>query len=72
VAELSEQSMVAEVEQRLTTNFPHVAADKIARVVQTAHSRFEQSRVRDFIPLLVERRAKAELARTDQTALASP
>src|SRR5258708_29150272 len=72
MAEMSEQSMVAEVEQRLTIKYPYVPPDRITRVVQTAHSRFDQSSIRDFIPLLVERRAKAELAQSDQAALASP
>jgi hypothetical protein len=72
MAEISEQSMVAEVEQRLIIKYPHVAPDRITRAVQTAHSRFEQSSIRDFIPLLVERRAKAELAQSDHSALASP
>jgi hypothetical protein len=31
--------------------------------VEDAHARFEQSRIRDFVPLFVERRARAELAK---------
>jgi hypothetical protein len=56
VAEISEHAMVAEVEQRLTKKYPHIAPDEIARVVQLAHSRFDQSRIRDFVPLLVDAR----------------
>jgi hypothetical protein len=39
------------------------AADLIATLVEDAHMRFEQSVIRDYIPLLIERRAHNELAR---------
>ena len=35
--------------------------DQVAAVVQHAYSQFQSSRVRDFIPLLVQRRADEEL-----------
>jgi hypothetical protein len=38
-------------------------SDEITHAVTRAHARFTHSRVRDFIPLLVERRAGAELSR---------
>jgi hypothetical protein len=63
MAEMSEQAMIAEVEQRLAASYSHIPPDQITRTVQTAHARFDGSSVRDFVPLLVERRARAELAR---------
>jgi hypothetical protein len=42
----------------------------VADIVQTVHAKFEGRPVRDFVPLLVERNAKAELAKLGGTALA--
>ncbi|MET0698925.1 MAG: hypothetical protein ABWY93_04605 [Mycobacterium sp.] len=59
--ELSEQLLIAEVEQRLTTSYAQIPASTVAAAVQNAHKLFDQSRIRDFVPLLVERYARAEL-----------
>ena len=59
----SEAALIDEVQQRLARKFSHLSKDQISTTVAQAHSRFEHSRVRDFVPLLVERRAKADLAR---------
>jgi hypothetical protein len=66
VAEISEQLLIAEVERRLTTKYAQLAPDRISSAVQNARARFEQSPIRDFVPLLVERHAGAELAGEDQ------
>jgi hypothetical protein len=58
----SEAASIDEVQQRLVRKFSHVPKEQISTTVAHAHARFEHSRVRDFIPLLVERRAGAELA----------
>jgi hypothetical protein len=39
------------------------AARLISTTVAQAHARFEHRRVRDFIPLLVERRGQTQLAK---------
>jgi hypothetical protein len=56
-----ERVLIGEVEQRLAKKYADLPPDHIAAVVQAAYSRFRSSRVRDFIPLLVERRADEEL-----------
>jgi hypothetical protein len=56
-----ERVLIGEVEQRLAKKYADLPPDHIAAVVQHAYSRFRSSRVRDFIPLLVERRADEEL-----------
>jgi hypothetical protein len=58
----SEAALVDEVQQRLVRKFSHVPKDQISTTVAQAHARFEDSRIRDFVPLLVERRARAALA----------
>lgn len=55
--------MVEEVERRLATSYTDVPAERISAIVQGAYAQFEQSRIRDFVPLFVERRARTELAK---------
>jgi hypothetical protein len=56
-----ERVLIGEVEQRLAKKYADLPHGHIAAVVQHAYARFRGSRVRDFIPLLVERRADEEL-----------
>lgn len=64
VAAITEQTSVAEVQARLTDKFPQYSPDDIAAIVTRVHARFEGSRIRDFVPLLVERGVRAELLNT--------
>jgi hypothetical protein len=59
----SEAALIDEVEQRLGQRFAQLPSEEITHAVTRAHARFAQSPVRDFISLLVERRAGAELSR---------
>ncbi|MBV9514112.1 MAG: hypothetical protein JO280_08760 [Mycobacteriaceae bacterium] len=58
----SEAALIDEVQQRLMGRFAHLSADQVSASVALALARFTHSSVRDFVPLLVERRAGAELA----------
>ena len=58
----NERELIEEVEQRLVRKFAHLSAGLIATAVDDAYLRFESSLIRDYIPLLVERRAHNELA----------
>jgi hypothetical protein len=60
--EIDERVMVEEVERRLARSHRDVPAEHITAIVQSAYAQFEGSRIRDFIPLFVERRARTELA----------
>ncbi|MEU0494522.1 three-helix bundle dimerization domain-containing protein [Mycobacterium sp. NPDC006124] len=62
MASLSEQAALSQVEQRLTSRYIDLPADRIQSAVQAAHERFEDSKIRDFVPLLVERRVRETLA----------
>jgi hypothetical protein len=53
--------IIGDVERRLAKKYAALPHDHVAAVVQHAYARFQSSRVRDFIPLLVERRADEEL-----------
>ena len=62
VAEISEQMMLADVKQRLVNAFAELPPDRVSTAIDNARARFDASPIRDFVPLLVERRARAELA----------
>jgi hypothetical protein len=56
-----ERALIHDVQRRLADKYTAFPLDHVAAVVQHAYARFQSSRVRDFIPLLVERRADEEL-----------
>ena len=62
MADLSEQAVMNQLRERLATMYADVPPDQVAAAIQRAHDQFETSPIRDFVPLLVERRARAELA----------
>ncbi|ORA60375.1 three-helix bundle dimerization domain-containing protein [Mycobacteroides franklinii] len=59
---ISEQTSLAAVQQRLASKYSWLSPEHIASVVQCVYARFAECRVREFVPLLVERRSCAELA----------
>jgi hypothetical protein len=61
VIDLSEQTIIDRVADRLTSKYPTIPADALAAVVHDVHARFAGRPVREFIPLLVERFAEQEL-----------
>jgi hypothetical protein len=63
VIELSEQAIIDQIVTRLASRYPTIAASTVSRLVHDIHSRYDDRPVRDFVPLLVERNAKAELSR---------
>ena len=60
--ELSEQTVIEDLVERLTTNFPTVSPETVAAVVQDNHARFKGRPLREYIPLFVERSARRDLA----------
>ena len=56
----SEQELI---DERLVCKFAQLPVCLITTAVEDAHMRFELSVIRDYIPLLIERRAHNELAR---------
>jgi hypothetical protein len=59
-----ERAQIDAVERRLAQKYAELPHDHVASVVQHADARFIESKLRDFVPLLVERRAGEELARS--------
>ena len=58
----SEWTAIKHVVDRLKESFPTVAPDTVTLVVHHNHARFDGSRIRDYVPLLVERDARTELS----------
>jgi hypothetical protein len=61
VIDLSEQTIIDQVSDRLTQKYPSIPADTLAAVVRGVHARFDGRPVREYVPLLVERFAGDEL-----------
>jgi hypothetical protein len=61
VIELSEQTIINEVADRLTRKYPTIPPDTLTTVVQGVHARFDGRPVREYVSLLVERFAGEEL-----------
>lgn len=57
----SEQALIAAVQRRLASQYMHLPEERVAAAVQQAYGSFSASPVRDFVPLLVERRARTLL-----------
>ena len=59
--QVSEETLLADIQRRLLDEFPGVATAAINTLIRNEHARFETSQIRDFVPLLVEKRARGEL-----------
>lgn len=57
----TEREQIDAVQKRLADRFAQLPAERVSAAVDQAQARFAQSTIRDFIPLLVERRVVAEL-----------
>jgi hypothetical protein len=56
-----EDRAIQGVVERLTKTFPQAQPDEVARAVDEARPEFDDSPIRDFVPLFVERSAKHRL-----------
>jgi hypothetical protein len=59
----TERVAVERVKQRLADQFSGTSPDQVHRAVDTAHQRFDGAKIRDFVPIFVERSAVEELRR---------
>jgi hypothetical protein len=60
---LSEQQIIDELAGRLVDVYAGIEPKHVSRIVHEEYARFEGRPIRDFIPLFVERKAKAELSK---------
>jgi hypothetical protein len=61
VNSLDEHAQLAEVIERLTEMYPTLSEASIAEVVHELHARFNGARLREYVPLFVERNAHRAL-----------
>jgi hypothetical protein len=59
----TEQQAIDQIAQRLAGKHPDIEPEAVTRVVHEEHARFNGRPIRDFVPLFVERYAKAELVK---------
>ncbi|MGU3500505.1 three-helix bundle dimerization domain-containing protein [Mycobacterium sp. C31M] len=62
MAGTDESTAISHVIQRLTASFDEIPAEQVSAAVDDALARFEQSPIREFVPLFVERRVRDQLA----------
>ncbi|WP_199190298.1 three-helix bundle dimerization domain-containing protein [Cryobacterium sp. N22] len=75
MSELDETQAIDQVIDRLSQRFPSLEREHIADVVQVEHGQLDEGRVRDFVPVLVEKAAKRRLkkeARESRTVVEQP
>jgi hypothetical protein len=58
----AEDAALSRLVERLTERFPELPDEEIVRAVYGQYAEYEDSRVRDFVPVLVERAAREDLA----------
>ncbi|BBY64404.1 three-helix bundle dimerization domain-containing protein [Mycolicibacterium helvum] len=58
---LDETTQLGEVVERLALSYPRLSSSTIAEVVDELRARFNGARIREYVPLLVERRAHTAL-----------
>lgn len=61
VKTLDERTQLAEVAERLAARYPAVPQATIGEVVDDLHARFNGARLREFVPMFVERNARRAL-----------
>jgi hypothetical protein len=57
----AEQAAIGQVVARLSQQFPELSADDINRAVHGEYDKFNDSPIRDFVPVLVERATRRQL-----------
>ncbi|MGY4856339.1 three-helix bundle dimerization domain-containing protein [Cryobacterium sp. AP23] len=75
MSELDETQAIDQVIDRLSQRFPSLEREHIADVVQDEHGQLDEGRVRDFVPVLVEKAAKRRLkkeAKESRTPVEQP
>ena len=61
VTQVREETLLADVERRLTDEFPWVSPVVVDVLIRQEHARFATSPIRNFVPLLVEKHARQQL-----------
>jgi hypothetical protein len=57
----SEELALGKIADRIAGQFPELSAEQIEQVIHGRCEAFAQARVRDFVPVLVERQVRRDL-----------
>lgn len=57
------EAVITEIVERLEERFPRTSPDAVRAAVDAAREQFSRARVKDFVPLFIEREARARLER---------
>jgi hypothetical protein len=68
--QVAEHTALADIHRRLAAEFPHATPDDLSAAIKHAYAHFSTSPIRDFIPLLVEKRARRQLVGPESTSIA--
>jgi hypothetical protein len=58
---MSEDTRIGELVDRLSKSYPTLPGETVVEVVNDMRAAFNGSRIREYVPLFVERRARAAL-----------
>lgn len=58
---IDEDKAIAEIVDRLQERFPDKPRESIVDAIEKARATFDDAKVRDFVPVLIEKEAKAHL-----------
>ncbi|WP_100812019.1 MULTISPECIES: three-helix bundle dimerization domain-containing protein [unclassified Microbacterium] len=58
---VDESKAISEIVERLRERFPDATPESVADAVEYARTTFSDAKVRDFVPVLIEKEAKARL-----------
>lgn len=56
-----ERRSIEQLIDRLATGYRHIPREQISAMVTATHATFESAKIRDFVPLFVERRVSLRL-----------
>jgi len=57
----NENRAIEQISERLRSRYAEAAPARVDAAVKAAHDNLRDSRIRDFVPIFVERRARATL-----------
>ncbi|OJZ69953.1 hypothetical protein BRW65_21730 [Mycobacterium paraffinicum] len=61
VTQVNEEALLADIERQLVEEFPHIPSEVVDAVIREERARFTYSRVREFVPLFVEKHTREQL-----------
>ncbi len=61
VTQVNEEMLLADIERQLIDEFPQIPSEVVDALIREERARFTHSRIRDFVPLFVEKHTREQL-----------